>query len=64
MPIYEYKCEICGQDCQKLVFKGDDEKISCPCCGADKVKKLISAGCFMDDSGIGACSAPASKGFS
>jgi putative FmdB family regulatory protein len=65
MPIYEYNCEACGKDFEKLVFKGDDEKICCPCCGTDKVKKLISAGCFMGGSGIGtACSTSAPKGFS
>ena len=64
MPIYEYHCEMCGKDFEKLVFKGDTEKVKCPCCGTEDVKKLISAGCFMDGSGIGACSTSAPKGFS
>ena len=64
MPIYEYNCEACNQDFEKLVFKGDDEKVCCPCCGTDNVKKLISASCFMGEAGIGTCSTTAPKGFS
>ena len=64
MPIYEYNCEACDKDFEKLVFKGDDEKVCCPCCGTDNVKKLISASCFMGESSIGTCSTSAPKGFS
>lgn len=40
MPIYEYKCENCGKKFEKLIYS--DEKIECPKCGSEKVKKLIS----------------------
>jgi len=40
MPIYEYKCENCGERFEKLIY--NDEKIECPKCGSEKVRKLIS----------------------
>ncbi len=41
MPIYEYKCRLCGQFFEKLVFNSD-EKVSCPKCKADDVDKQVS----------------------
>jgi putative FmdB family regulatory protein len=64
MPIYEYECEKCNHYFERLTFKGDDEHINCPKCGANKVKKLLSASSFMSKTGIGACSSGTSKGFS
>lgn len=44
MPIYEYKCNICGQIFEKLLFASDHEKeISCPKCGDKKISRLLSA---------------------
>ncbi len=64
MPIYEYQCEKCNHSFEKLIFLGDDEKINCPMCGDNNVKKLLSAGSFMSSAGIGTCAANAPKGFS
>jgi len=64
MPIYEYECEKCNHCFERLTFKGDGEHINCPKCGANKVKKLLSASSFMSETGIGVCSAGTSKGFS
>jgi putative FmdB family regulatory protein len=64
MPIYEYECEKCNHYFERLSFKGDDEHISCPKCDDIKVKKLLSACSFMNNTGIGTCSAGTSKGFS
>lgn len=64
MPIYEYQCKKCDHSFEKLIFKCDDEHIICPKCGADNVKKLLSASSFMSKTGIGACSAGPPKGFS
>ena len=65
MPIYEYECESCHQTFEQLIFNDKDEKMSCPCCGSDQTRKLISCASFLGASGAGACapSAP-SKGFS
>jgi len=43
MPIYEYKCEACGQ--RKEMLQGSAEKPSLKCthCGSTDFKKLISA---------------------
>ena len=38
MPVYEYQCEKCKHSFEKLVFKGDKERINCPTCGDMKVK--------------------------
>jgi putative FmdB family regulatory protein len=64
MPIYEYQCKSCNTTFEKLVFKGDDESITCPNCDAENVKKLLSAASFMGGSGFGACSPSAPSGFS
>ena len=64
MPIYEYQCTSCDSTFEKLVFKGDDENIECPDCGAKNTKRLLSATSFMGGSGFGDCSPKASSGFS
>jgi putative FmdB family regulatory protein len=64
MPIYEYQCKSCDSTFEKLVFKGDDESVKCPECGAENAKKLLSAASLMGGSGLGACSPGASSGFS
>jgi putative FmdB family regulatory protein len=42
MPIYEYTCEACGEEFEKLVRRGADD-IVCPACGASDVTKEFSA---------------------
>jgi putative FmdB family regulatory protein len=43
MPIYEYTCNTCGEDFEKLVF-GNQEAI-CPQCSSKEVKKKFSVFC-------------------
>ena len=44
MPIYEYRCQECGEQFEKLVrFSTSTSEIECPKCGGRKVEKLISA---------------------
>jgi putative FmdB family regulatory protein len=66
MPIYEYKCNICGNCFEQLVFNSKDEKnITCSKCGGNKIKKVISSFSCMNqkvDSGLSGCSAK--NGFS
>ncbi|MBM4140879.1 MAG: zinc ribbon domain-containing protein [Nitrospira sp.] len=43
MPIYEYKCTICGEDFEKLVF--GNQEVSCPQCSSQEIKKKFSVFC-------------------
>lgn len=40
MPIFEYTCNKCGLDFEKLVFGG--QKVTCSGCGTQDVKKRLS----------------------
>ncbi|MDG0969131.1 MAG: zinc ribbon domain-containing protein [Porticoccaceae bacterium] len=46
MPIYEYRCESCGHELEKLQKISDAPLIDCPSCLAPALKKLISAAAF------------------
>jgi len=46
MPIYEYKCEICGLKFEKMQSFTDEPIRVCPLCGGS-VKKLISRSSFI-----------------
>jgi len=41
MPIFEYKCQDCEKDFEKLV-SGANPKVSCPHCNSKKIKKKFS----------------------
>lgn len=43
MPIYEYKCNSCGE-VQEVLHKsmGKRESVKCSICGSDDLKRLIS----------------------
>lgn len=56
MPIFEYHCESCQKEFEKLVFAHDTEKVVCPACLQDKVTKKMSAVSFMGTS-MGTCAA-------
>lgn len=45
MPIYEYHCESCQNDFEKLVMGGREPK-DCPSCESDQVSRLVSAFSF------------------
>lgn len=45
MPIYEYRCQVCGESFEKMV-KLDAAAPPCPACGGD-VRKLVSAASFV-----------------
>ncbi len=55
MPIFEYKCNKCAHEFEKLVFAGDDQDISCPECSSKKISKKMSVASFMGGSSIGKC---------
>jgi len=65
MPIYEYKCNKCANEFEKLIFAGDDKDISCPECSSKDIAKKMSVVSFMGSSSIGKCAAGSpSAGFS
>ena len=46
MPIYEYKCNQCGNVFEQLVFSCDEvNTYCCPSCGKDDTCKLMSSFC-------------------
>jgi putative FmdB family regulatory protein len=64
MPLFEYRCEGCDSTFERIVFAGDQEKITCPCCNGENVEKLMSCASFIGGSGLGACAPKPSSGFS
>jgi putative FmdB family regulatory protein len=42
MPLYEYKCEACGQQFEVIQKFSDPLLVRCPKCGSGPVQKLIS----------------------
>ena len=45
MPIYEYRCQECGEKFEKIVrsMNNPEPEIKCPKCGGRKVEKFLSA---------------------
>lgn len=46
MPIYEYRCQACGHELEKLQKLSDAPLVDCPACGQPTLSKLISAAGF------------------
>jgi putative FmdB family regulatory protein len=46
MPIYEYRCESCGEELEKLQRMSDDKLVDCPACEKPTLKRLVSAAAF------------------
>ena len=43
MPIYEYACDDCGEQFEKLVrMSTQDSEVDCPQCGARHSKRRVS----------------------
>lgn len=42
MPIYEYRCEGCGHELEKMQKLSDAPLTDCPACGRPSLKKVIS----------------------
>lgn len=60
MPIYEYECSQCNEEFETLVI-GSSERVRCPQCKGESVKRLMSAcgfkssGNFTPSSGSSGC---------
>ncbi len=46
MPIYEYKCNECGEALEARQKFSDDPLVDCPNCGAPALERLVSASSF------------------
>ena len=46
MPIYEYRCQQCGHELEKLQRMSDEPLRACPACEEPALKRLISASVF------------------
>lgn len=46
MPIYEYRCDDCGHEMEKLQRMSDEPLRDCPACGAPSLRRLVSAAAF------------------
>jgi putative FmdB family regulatory protein len=46
MPIYEYQCQACEKTIEALQKISDAPLLKCPKCGADALKKKVSAPTF------------------
>lgn len=46
MPIYEYQCQDCGEELEKLQRMSDDPLKECPACNKPALKRLVSAAGF------------------
>lgn len=44
MPLFDFKCEDCGEVREYLVLGGDKAPASCGKCNSKKIKKLVSSG--------------------
>ncbi|MEE4219248.1 MAG: zinc ribbon domain-containing protein [Xanthomonadales bacterium] len=46
MPIYEYQCQSCGHELEKIQRMSDDPLKDCPDCGQAQLQRLVSAAGF------------------
>lgn len=46
MPIYEYKCEECDHQFEKIQKFSDNPLLECPECHKNSLNKLVSQGNF------------------
>jgi putative FmdB family regulatory protein len=47
MPIYEYRCNLCGHELEALQKFSEAPLTGCPSCNADGLIKLVSAAGFQ-----------------
>jgi putative FmdB family regulatory protein len=63
MPIYEYECDKCHVQFEKLVFKSD-EAVCCPDCCSSDVQRMMSVCGFKSGGEKGAASSRMGTGAS
>jgi putative FmdB family regulatory protein len=47
MPIYEYRCTLCGQEHEALQKASEPPLTDCPACGKPGLQKLLTAAGFQ-----------------
>ena len=47
MPIYEYRCDACGEHLETMQGIKEDPLKTCPVCGKDQLRRLISSTSFV-----------------
>jgi putative FmdB family regulatory protein len=47
MPIYEYRCAVCGHQDEHLQKVSDEQLSVCPACGKPEYRKQLSAAGFQ-----------------
>ena len=63
MPIYEYRCDTCGNEYEELTRRGTrDEEVECPECGTHESDRVLSAFAVSGGSSGGGVSAGSSGG--
>lgn len=50
MPIYEYKCKVCGSISEFLTSTDNKERLFCKNCGSLDLEKIISAATISSQS--------------
>lgn len=64
MPIFEYKCQECGEEFEELVY-GQNPDVTCVKCNSKKVKKKLSvfgmSGVENSGSGCSSCTSSSCK---
>jgi len=43
MPVYDYKCQVCGEISEILIRSGRNDFVKCPVCGSSKMDRLLSS---------------------
>ena len=46
MPIYEFECSACGDHFERLQKLSDPDPTVCPKCGAERIKRRLTAPAF------------------
>ncbi len=66
MPIFEYKCQDCRKEFERVVFGSDSGQVPCPQCGSQETKRQLSVfACGgAADSLAGGCGSTPTGGFS
>lgn len=42
MPIYEFRCQDCGEKFSVMVSISEKDKVACPACQSTNIKQLVS----------------------
>jgi putative FmdB family regulatory protein len=65
MPIYEYKCQNCGEKFElRLSISHDKKSLKCPKCGQADPERIFSPFQTGSSGGGSNCASPSTSGFS